>query len=197
MACICEGPWKALCALKDAITKPCRSGGDDQPLTQSNNNSNVSIDSNLNLEEHVIRGDLGIGNTGFDNASFENSSDGGTWRSGVLRFHDPVTDEPHTDSGHWTTTHSVFTDVDLGDSKGYDEVDGTGKQTHHKQQQEEEEDRLQQQRSDSTNTARESGYGRSLDDSNNSSTSQEPSVSVAYHARPTPGVSTTTANPFL
>lgn len=180
MSCICESTWKALCALKDAITSPCSSRGDDEPLTQSNNNSNVSIDSNLVLDDRVIEVDLGLTNAGFDNDSFttkalENSPGAGAWRTSVLRFHDPVTDEPHADSGHWTN-QSVFTDVDLGDGGAVDEVDAASNQ--------------ENKRTDSNNTARESGYGRSLDDSTNSSTSQEPSVSVTYNPRPNPGVST-------
>lgn len=94
----------------------------------------------------------------------------------MLRFHEqPVTKEPQAgDSGHWTVDNGVFSDVDLGD--GGDRVDGVqipGAEG----------------RTDSRSTTRESGYGRSLDDSNGSS-SQEPSVSVAFHSRPDPGVST-------
>lgn len=179
MTCICESTWRALCVLKEALTSPCTSAGDSEPLANSCNNSNVSNNSsNYNLEDHVIERDLGITNQGFQGDAF-----GG----GRLEFNflDPVTEEPHADSGHWTN-HSGFTEVDLGDGPTADCVDsgggggGGGKSVS-----------PEGGRTDSGSTTLESGYGRSLDDSNSSST-PEPSVAVAYHGTPSPGVSTVT-----
>lgn len=172
MTCICDYTWRALCALKDAVTSPCTPADDDQPLAASTNNSNTSCgSSNLAIDDRVVDADLGLSNPGLDDDSFttgvlEHSS--GSWRP-VLRFHDPITNEPHTDSGHWTNP-SLFTEVDLGDGALVDEVDGMGGQTHQCAEW-----------TDSRSTTRESGYGRSLDDSNGSS-STDPSVSVAYQA---------------
>ncbi|XP_037777547.1 serine/threonine-protein kinase Sgk1-like isoform X2 [Penaeus monodon] len=181
----CDPVWKALCALKDALISPCSSGDDDQPLAESSNASNISItSSNLALDDHVIEHDLGISNPGLEDdgftakvlagdATLPGGGRAGGWRP-MLRFHDqPITKEPQAgDSGHWTVDNGVFSDVDLGD--GGDRTDGVqipGAEG----------------RTDSRSTTRESGYGRSLDDSNGSS-SQEPSVSVAFHSRPDPGV---------
>ncbi|MPC25836.1 hypothetical protein E2C01_018959 [Portunus trituberculatus] len=172
MTCICESTWRALCVLKETLTRPCSSAGDDQPLANSCNNSNVSTtSSNYNLQDHVIERDLGLTNQGFQGDAF---SDGRL----VLNFLDPVTEEPHGDSGHWAN-HSEFTEVDLGDGSGPDCVDSGSRPA-------------EGGRTDSGSTTLESGYGRSLDDSNSSST-PEPSVAVAYHgSTPNPGVSTVT-----
>lgn len=173
MTCICESTWRALCVLKEAIISPCSSAGDSEPLANSCNNSNVSnASSNYNLQDQVIERDLGITNQGFHGDAF-----GG----GRLEFNflDPVTQEPHTDSGHWTN-HSGFTEVDLGDGPSPDCVDGPGGNRHAASP--------ESGRTDSGSTTLESGYGRSLDDSNSSST-PEPSVGVAYHNAPNPGVS--------
>lgn len=176
MTCICESTWRALCALKDAITSPCTSAADSEPLADDCNNSNVSnASSNYNLEDNVIERDLGITNSAFQGDAF---------RGGRLEFNflDPVTDEPHGDSGHWTN-QSIFTEVDLGDGPAGDCVDGgVGNKVS-----------PEGGRTDSGSTTLESGYGRSLDDSNSSST-PEPSVAVAYHGTPSPGVSTVTMN---
>lgn len=172
MTCICESTWRALCVLKEALTSPCTSAGDSEPFANSSNNSNISNNSsNYNLEDHVIERDLGITNQGFQGDAF-----GG----GRLEFNflDPVTKEPHGDTGNWTN-QSPFTEVDLGDGPATDCVDG-GRGVP-----------AEGGRTDSGSTTLESGYGRSLDDSNSSST-PEPSVAVAYHGAPSPGVSTVT-----
>lgn len=179
MTCICDYTWRAVCAIKDAITSPCTSADDNQPLAASTNTSYDS--SNIAIDVHVIEADLGVSNPGLEDDSFTTGvlehSSSGTWRP-VLRFHDPVTEEPHTDSGHWTNP-SLFTEVDLGDGALVDEVDGIGGQTSCVEW------------TDSRSTTRESGYGRSLDDSNGSS-STEPSVTIAYQAPSNTGVSTPT-----
>ena len=173
MTCICESTWRALCVLREALTRPCTSAGDAEPLANSCNNSNISThSSNFNLQDHVIEGDLGINNQGFQGDTFSHGRL-------VLNFIDPVTEEPHGDSGHWTN-RSDLTEVDLGDGPATDCVDsgrGTGPP--------------EVGRSDSGSTTLESGYGRSLDDSNSSS-SPEPSVAVAHHDTLNPGVSTVT-----
>lgn len=168
MTCICENIWRGLCAAKDAILATCSSGDDSQPLSPSSNNSNISVvSSNV-----VVDGDLGLSNPGFDDDSFTSALDDlpAKWRP-KLRFHDPVTDAPHSNNP------ALFTEVDLGDGAAADEADTAGLRF------------AGGQRTDSQSSTRESGYGRSLDDSNASS-SPEPSVSVAYHAPPNPGVST-------
>lgn len=170
MTCICESTWRALCVLKETLTRPCcSSSADDQPLANSSNNSNVSTtSSNYNLQDHVIERDLGLTNQGFQGEAF---SDGRL----VLNFLDPVTEEPHGDSGRWTNPSGEFTEVDLGDGPAPDCVDGGSQPP-------------AGGRTDSGSTTLESGYGRSLDDSNSSS-SPEPSVAVAYHGTtPNPGV---------
>lgn len=177
MTCICESTWRALCVLKDALT--CSSAGDNEPLANSCNNSNISNNSsNYNLQDHVIERDLGLTNQGFQGDAF-----GG----GRLEFNflDPVTEEPHGDSGHWASP-SPFTEVDLGDGPTADCVDGGGRSGGGGGGVP-----LEGGRTDSGSTTLESGYGRSLDDSNSSST-PEPSVAVAYHGAPSPGVSTVT-----
>lgn len=174
MTCICESTWRALCALKETLTRPCSSAEDDEPLANSSNNSNISTtSSNYNLQDHVIERDLGITNQGFQGDAFS----GGRL---VLNFLDPVTQEPHADSGHWTN-QSGFTEVDLGDGPTTDCVDSGGGGSAPPVV----------GRTDSDSTTLESGYGRSLDDSNSSS-SPEPSVAVAYHGTPSPGVSIVT-----
>lgn len=171
MTCICESTWRALCVLKETLTRPCSSSGDDEPLADNScNNSNISTtSSNYNLQDHVIERDLGITNQGFQGEAFS----GGRL---VLNFLDPVTEEPHADSGHWTN-QSEFHEVDLGDGPTTDCVDsgasGNGP--------------AKVGRTDSDSTTLESGYGRSLDESNSSS-SPEPAVAVSYHSTPNPGV---------
>lgn len=168
MTCICESTWRALCVLKAALTSPCTSAGDSEPFANSSNNSNISNhSSNYNLEDHVIERDLGITNQGFQGDAFG----GGRLE---FTFLDPVTKEPHRDTGTWTN-QSAFTEVDLGDGPATDRVDGGGGVP------------VEGGRTDSGSTTLESGYGRSLDDSNSSST-PEPSVAVAYHGAPSPGV---------
>ncbi|KAG0693156.1 Serine/threonine-protein kinase Sgk3 [Chionoecetes opilio] len=170
MTCICESTWRALCVLKETLTRPCSSSGDNVPLSTSCNNSNVSTaSSNYNLQDHVIERDLGITNQGFQGEAFS----GGRL---VLNFLNPVTEEPHVDSGHWTNQRD-FSEVDLGDGATADCVDsGRGAIG-----------LSEVNRTDSGSTTLESGYGRSLDDSNSSS-SPEPSVAVAHPATPSPGV---------
>lgn len=178
MTCICESTWRALCVLKEALVSPCSSAGDSEPFANSCNNSNVSnTSSNYNLQDHVIERDLGITNQGFQGDAFG----GGRLE---FKFLDPVTQEPHGDSGHWTN-QSAFTDVDLGDGPTADCVDGIGRGGDGNKVSRED------GRTDSGSTTLESGYGRSLEDSNSSST-PEPSVAVAYHGAPSPGVSTVT-----
>ncbi|KAK3895162.1 hypothetical protein Pcinc_001128 [Petrolisthes cinctipes] len=183
MTCICEQTWRALCALKEAITSPCTSTGDDQPFAHSSNNSNISTtSSNFPLDERVIEADLGLSNTGFEGDSFTTALEKprDSWRP-VLRFHDPTatnnvttTVDPHTDSGHWTN-QSGFTEIDLGDGPQGDVVDGSIPIPNNIRH------------TDSRSTTRESGYGRSLHDSNGSS-SPEPSVAVAFNAPTNPGL---------
>ncbi|KAK7072910.1 Serine/threonine-protein kinase Sgk1 [Halocaridina rubra] len=176
MSCICEGTWKTICAIKEAILSPCSSAEDGEPLATSSTNSNNG--SNYALDQRVIDHDLGISNPALDDDSFLNrtlDSNSATWQP-VLRFHDPVTNEPHghQDSDYWSD-RNIFAEIDLGDGPGVDAIDGVGVPipgTH---------------RNDSQNSARESGYGRSLEDSN-SSTTPEPSVTIAFHSPPDPTV---------
>lgn len=158
MTCICDCTWKALCAIKDAIVSPCTSGEETEPLA----------DSSILDDRSAEQGLGGIANGGLDDDSFASRSSG-PWQP-VLRFHDAVTEEPRRQGNGqpW--------DVDLGDGKVTDAVDGTvGVKI------------PGAEREDSQSSARESGYGRSLEDSN-SSTSPEPSVSIAYQNQPDPTI---------
>ncbi|XP_068213701.1 serine/threonine-protein kinase Sgk2-like [Palaemon carinicauda] len=157
MTCICQCTWKALCAIKDAIVSPCTSGEEAQPLADSSVLDDRSADQGIG----------GITNAGLDDDSFASRSSD-QWKP-VLQFQDPVTEEPHQENvPPW--------EVDLGDGKITDTVDRTiGVKI------------PGVEREDSQSSARESGYGRSLEDSN-SSTSPEPSVSIAYQNQPDPTI---------